>query len=156
MKSERLAGAVLLSVLASMALVVAPAEKRQGSPPETLYRAPLPPGATRCEPSLPISIEIVPLNTPVKSADVKTTGSPTLIRSTKSRLANASSLFKNRRIIRLVMLRDPFKRVLSNLFHAKMHNKKFKDASSLREYVIFSEILGKPKALKRWNRRNIS
>jgi hypothetical protein len=35
-------------------------------------------------------------------------------------------------------------------------NKKFKDASSLREYVIFSEILGKPKALKRWNRRSIS
>jgi hypothetical protein len=35
-------------------------------------------------------------------------------------------------------------------------NKKFKDAFSLREYVIFSEILGKPKALKRWNRRSIS
>ena len=35
-------------------------------------------------------------------------------------------------------------------------NKKFKNASSLREYVIFSEILGKPKALKRWNRRSIS
>ena len=35
-------------------------------------------------------------------------------------------------------------------------NKKFKDAASLREYVIFSEILGKPKALKRWNRRSIS
>ena len=35
-------------------------------------------------------------------------------------------------------------------------SKKFKDPSSLREYVIFSEILGKPKALKRWNRRSIS
>jgi hypothetical protein len=35
-------------------------------------------------------------------------------------------------------------------------SKKFKDPSSLREYVIFAEILGKPKALKRWNRRSIS
>ena len=35
-------------------------------------------------------------------------------------------------------------------------NQKFKDRNSLREYVIFAEILGKPKALKRWNRRSIS